>query len=219
MAIPAPQRFAHDVDRHDAHDAGMLFAEALAELREQVTVRAADLVAQGFGGLLELGEIVAVGLEQVTHPLDRIGLESRIAAAVGELGCDQRLAAARLGVGRVQPLQRVGHAGGQLGEVAQLLLRHVEPAEQRVGEHLVQLGEETLLVRGGEITQVEVIGLGQPEQKLRRDRTLVTLYQVDITGRNAETLRDLGLREVELLADAPEPWADEQLAAGVFGRV
>ncbi len=194
----------------------MLFAEALAELREQVAACAADLVAQGFGGLLELRKIVAVGFEQVADALDRVGFVTAVAAAVGELGSDQRLAAAGLGVGRIQPLQRMSHARAQLGEIAQLLLRHVEAAEQRVGKHLVQLGEEAVLVGGGEIAEIKVIGLGQPEQKLRGDRALVALYQVDITGRNAETLGDLGLREIELLADAPEARTDEQFFGLVF---
>ncbi len=96
-----------------------------------------------------------------------IGLASKRGAlvAVGHLRGDQRLAAARLGIGGVEPLQGVGHAGAQFGEVAQFLLRQVDLAEQRIGEDLVQLGEEAVLVGGGEVAQIEVVGLGQPQQR------------------------------------------------------
>ena len=64
-----------------------------------------EFVAQGFRGLLEFGEVIAVGLDQVADPLDRVGLESRTLVAVGHLGGDQRFAAAGFGIGGVQPLQ------------------------------------------------------------------------------------------------------------------
>ena len=85
---------------------------------------------------------------------------------------------------------------GQLGEIAQFLLRQVDLPEQRIGEDLVQFGEEAVLVGGGEIAQIEVVGLRQPQQDLRRHRALVPLYQVDIARRNAQPLGDrLGHRD------------------------
>ena len=155
--------------------------------------RHVDLVAQRFRRLLEIGKIVAVGLDQVAHALDRIGLEARPIGAVGDLGGHHGLAAPRLGVGGVEPLQRMGDAGREFGEVAQLLLRQVDLAEQRIGKDLVQLGEEPILVGGRKVAQVEVVGLGQPQQQLRGDRALVALDQVDIARRHAEPLGDLGL--------------------------
>ena len=104
MAVEAPQRLAHDIDRHDAGDNRMFFAKARGECGEQFLGRRAQLVAQIFRGLFELGEIVAVGFDQFADPLDRIGLEARALVAVGHLGGDQRLAAAGFGVGGVQPL-------------------------------------------------------------------------------------------------------------------
>ena len=168
-----------------------------------------QFVAQAFRGLFEFGKIIAVGLDQVADALDRIGLEARALVAVGHLGGDQGLAAAGLGVGGVESLQRMRHAGAQFGEIAQFLFRQVDLAKQRIGKDLVQFGEEPVLVGGGEIAQIEVIGLRQPQQDLRRDRTLVALDQVDIARRNAETLGDLGLRQAQLLADAPKPRSDE----------
>src|ERR1700738_48446 len=106
-------------------------------------------------------------------------------------------------------------AWAQFGEIAQFLLRQVDLTEQRVGEDLVQFGEEAVLVGGGEIAQVEFIGPPQPQQDLRRHGALVALYQVDIARRNAEPLGDLGLRQAQLLTAPAEPGADEQLLSGV----
>ena len=196
----------------------MLFAQARGEGGKQFLRRDVQFVAQVFRGLLELRKIVAVGLDQVAHALDRVGLEARALVAVGHLRRDQRLAAAGLGIGGVEPLQGMSHAGTQFGEIPQFLLRQVDLPEQRIGEDFVQLGEEAILVGGGEVAQIEVIGLGQPEQDLRRHRALVPLYQVDIARRNAQALGDLGLRQPELLADPPEAGADEKLLSGVGGH-
>ena len=185
---------------------------------KQFLRRDVQFVAQGFRGLLEFGEVVAVGLDQVAHALDRIGLESRALVAVGHLRGDQRFAAAGLGIGGVQPLQGMSHTGAQFGEIAQFLLRQVDLPEQRIGEYLVQFGEEAVLVGGGEIAQIEVIGLRQPQQQLRRHRALVALYQVDIARRNLQALGHLGLRQAELLADPAEPRADKQLLSGIAGH-
>ena len=214
MAVEPPQRLAHHVDRHDAGDDRMLFAQARGEGGEQFLRGDVEFVAQVFRGLFQLRKIIAVGLDQVAHALDRVGLEPRALVAVGHLRRHQRLAAAGLGIGGVEPLQGMGDAGAQFGEVAQLLLRQVDLPEQRIGEDLVQLGKEAVLVGGGEVAQIEVIGLRQPQQDLRRHRALVPLYQVDIARRNAQPLGDLGLRQAELLADPPEAGADEKLLSG-----
>ena len=111
--------------------------------------------------------MIAVGLDQVAHAIDRVGLVAAGLVAAGEARGRQRLAAPRLDVGGVEPLQRVRHVGREFGEVAQFLLRQFERAEQRVGNDLVEFRERAVLVAGGEIAQVEVVGLGQPQQDLR----------------------------------------------------
>ena len=214
MPVEAPQRLAHHVDRHDAGDDRMLFAEPCRKRGEQSLRRHVQFVAEIFRRRFELGEIIAVGLDQVAHALDRVGLEAGALVAVGHLRRRHRLAAAGLGIGGIEPLQRMRHPGAQFGEVAQFLLGHVDLAEQRIGKDLVQLGEEAVLVGGGEIAQIEVVGFREAEQDLRRHRALVALYQVDIARRNPEAFRDLGLRQAQLLADAAESRADKQLFTG-----
>src|SRR5712692_5977598 len=112
----------------------------------------------------------------------------------------------------------MSHTGAQFGEIAQFLFWQVDLPEQRIGKNLVQLGEEPVLVGGGKIPQIEVIGFRQPQQDLRRHRTLIALDQVDIARRNAETLGDLGLRQPQLLADPPEAGTDKQLLSGIGGH-
>ena len=113
----------------------------------------------------------------------------------------------------------MGDAGAELGEIAQLLFRQLDLAEQRIGEDLVQFGEEAVLIGGGEVAQIEIVGLGEPQQDLRRHRPLVALDQVDVAGRNAEPFGDLGLRQPQLLADAPKARPHEQFFPGVGSHV
>src|SRR5205085_8608918 len=58
----------------------------------------------------------------------------------------------------------------------------------------------------------------QAKQQLRRHRTLVALDQVDVARRDFQPLGHLGLRQPELLADAPEAGADEQFFCGFRGH-
>src|SRR5258708_11121597 len=112
----------------------------------------------------------------------------------------------------------MSHTRAQFRQVAQFLLRQVDLSEQWIGKDLVQLGEKPVLVGGGEIAQIEIIGLRQPEQDLRCHRPLVALDQVDIARGNPKPLGDLGLRQAQLLADTPESGADKQLLSGVCGH-
>ena len=89
MAVEAAQRLAHHVDRHDAGDDRMFFAQPRGERGVKPFGRHVQFVAQRFRGLLELGKIIAVGLDQLAHALDRIGLEAGAFVAVGHLGRDQ----------------------------------------------------------------------------------------------------------------------------------
>src|SRR3954471_25012825 len=112
----------------------------------------------------------------------------------------------------------MSHAGAQFGEIAQFLFWQVDLPEQRIGKDLVQFGKKTVLVGGGEIAQIEIIGLRQTEQYLRGHRALVPLYQVDIARGNPQPLGDLGLRQPQLLADAAESRADKQLFSSIGGH-
>ncbi|HTA66605.1 MAG TPA: hypothetical protein VK753_14005, partial [Xanthomonadaceae bacterium] len=106
----------------------------------------------------------------------------------------------------------------EFGEIAQFLFRQVDLPEQRIGKDLIQLGEEAILIGGGEVAKIEIIGFRQAEQDLRRHRALIALDQVDVGGRNPEAFGDLGLRQSQLLADAPEARPHEQFLSGIPGH-
>src|SRR6202022_682537 len=110
------------------------------------------------------------------------------------------------------------HGRGQFRQVAQLLLGQVDLAEQRIGEDLVQFGKEAILIGAREVTQIEVIGLRQPQQELGRHRALIALDQVDVAWRNTKAFGDLGLREPQLLPDPAKARPDKQLLASVGGH-
>ncbi len=178
-----------------------------------------QLVAQSFRGLLQLREIVAVGLDQLAHALDRIGLIARADVAVGHLRCRQRLALPRLGIGGVEPLQRMGDAGQSSARSRSSCLGTSIWRNRGSEKISFSSAKKPVLVGSGEVAQVEVVGLGQPQQDLRGHRALVTLDQVDVARRDRQPLGDLGLRQPQLLPDPPEAWADEQFLPGFGGHV
>ncbi len=89
---------------------------------------------------------------------------------------------------------------------------YAEVAEELVGQHLRQiLGAGGVVVRG-QAADVDVIGLGQPEQNLSGERALVALQVVEVAGRNAEILGHAGLGEAKFAPQAAEPHAKKQFA-------
>jgi hypothetical protein len=115
-------------------------------------------------------------------------------------------------------LHRICRIGAELDQIAQLLLGELDLPEQRIAEHFVQLGEESILVSGRKVAQVDVIGLRHLEQDLRRDRALVALDQVDVARRHAELVGHLGLRQPELAPDPPKARPHEQFGGRLGAR-
>ncbi len=156
--------------------------------------------------------MVAVRLDDLAHPVDRARPERPVAITLGDTRGDEALAAPRLDIGAIEPLQGVGDARRELGEVLHFLARQFDVAEQRVAEDLVELGEGAAVVAAGEVLQVDIEGFRQAQQHLRGDRPLVALDQIDIARRHAELGGDLGLRQPKLLAQPAESRAEKQFA-------
>ncbi len=214
MSVETSERLAHHIHRHNASDDRILVAQSRAQRRKQILRRHVDLVAQAFGGRFEFGEVVAVGFDQITHALDRIGFEWRAFMRDRPSAPPpwSRRAALRYRPRRAAAA-RMRDAGTEFGEVAQFLFRQIDLAKQRIGKDLVQLREEAIFIRRREIAEIEVIGLGEAQQQLRGDRPLVALNQIDVARRNAEALCHLGLGQALLLPDPPEARPHEQLLA------
>src|SRR5450432_1727469 len=119
----------------------------------------------------------------------------------------------QLGLSQTQIAEGLGISPSYIN----LIERNQRPVTAQMLMRLAQTYDLDLrdLASADEVAQIEVIGLRQAHQHLRRHRALVALYQVDITWGNAEAFGDLGLRQPQLLADPPESGTHEQLFAGI----
>jgi hypothetical protein len=155
--------------------------------------------------------MVAAGLDIFAHPVGRTVVGSPGVGAV---------AGAAVGEGAVEAQQGVGGGGLVLGQLDDLVTRHGQALEDRIGEGLGQFG---LGSRAGGLAkgaQVDIIGVGQPQQQLGRDGALVALDVVQIGGGDAEVTRHGRLGQGEVAPQPLEAAAEEQLAVGgsVHGR-
>ena len=165
--------------------------------------RVAQRPGQRLGGFLEIGEMVALGLDMVAHPA--LGGQRRARLALLALAADRRVAP-HVGEGGVEPGDRVGHRRRIVGDLEQLVARDAEVGEHRVGEDLGELlGAGAVRALGGEALEVDVIGLGEPKQHLRGHRPLVALEMVQIGRRDADLGRHRALVEPELAPQPPDP--------------
>ena len=125
---------------------------------------------------LQLGIMVAVLLDIVAHPILGRDQRARVAGA-GQAG----VAAGFLQRG-VEPGDGVGDRRRIVGQLGQLVARHAEVAEQRVGEDLGQLVGPGARRRrpAAKAADVDLISLGQLEQQRRGHRPLVALEMVQI---------------------------------------
>ena len=165
-----------------------------------------QIMAERLAHQVQLGEVVAAGLDVVAHPVGGAG------------GLGGRGGGTTLRQGAVQAHHRVGGAGQVLGQLQDLVARDGDALEQGVGE---DLGQGRLAAGPGlaaEGPQVHVIGLGQPQQELRRDGPLVALDMVQIAGRDPQIRGHGGLGQGELAPQPLEASAQKQFAVGVVAH-
>ena len=65
---------------------------------------------------------------------------------------------------------------------------------------------------GNEIAQVDVVGIGKPQQHLRGERPLVALEMIEIARRYAELLGHARLVDAQLAPKHPQPRPEIELA-------
>ena len=165
--------------------------------------------AQRLGALLQLGIMVAVLLDIVAHPIFRRDQRARIAVA-GQA----RVAPGFLQRG-IEPGDGVGDRRRVVGQLGQLVARHVEVGEQRIGEDLGQLvGPGARPAARGEGCARRLVNVGQLEQQRRGHRPLVALEMVQIARADAEARRHVGLRHGAVAAQAAQAVAEEELGRG-----
>ena len=217
VRVEAAGPFHHDLGRHDPDREAVTLGQTgagadLEPLAPDGGVVREQGVVQGLAEGVEFGEMVAAGLDMVTHPVGgRLRVDDHALSGLG------LFAGAAVGEGPVQADQGVGCPRGVVDQLQNLVARHRQAAEDRIGQDLGQFslaGRTGLLGQGA---QVDVIGVGQTQQELGRNRPLVALYVVEITGGNAKIGGHGRLGQVHLAAQPLEAAAEEKLA--ISGRV
>ena len=172
--------------------------------------RVAERPGQRLRRLLQIGEMIAARLDMVAHPILRRDRSGFLILPVGRPPpqLDQR---------RIEPRHRIGRRRRLVGQLDQFVARHGEAAEHRVGENLGELGRaDAVAALRREALQIDIIGLGQPQQHARRHRPLIALDMVEIGRRDADLGRHRALVQPQLAAQPPHFRAQEQLALGHF---
>ena len=200
--IVAAQRAGHHLDRHDPGLDAELALQALAHGRRQVLRVGLQLGDDLLGQGLQLGEVVALGADQIADPVGGRGLLGGRPRPVRALEGAQVDHPAAIQIGAIEPRHRLGQARRQLGDLGRLVARNAQVGEHLVGQHLFQPGPAARVV-GREAAQVQVIGVGQAQQDLRRHRPLIALQQVQVAGRNAQLLGHPRLGHAQV---APQPF-------------
>ena len=168
----------HNARWHGADDMAMGLGKVTAEVGFEVGLAQPGVVGQGFGGSLQLGKVVVPVFERVEQFVD-LGRAAQQGAghggSVGLAGTTGLIA----GVEQLQGFRDHRHA---LDRLAQILPRQVQFREQRVGQHLAQAARLGVAVIEGELLNIDPEGIAQPQQDVHRDRPLVMLDQVQISG-------------------------------------
>ena len=160
MVVKAPDRVPHEVDRHDADPHAELRLQPRAGGGAEILRGGVEFGGEGLPRLIELGEVIAVRLDDVSHPVRR-----RKARRVGEVF--GTLKHAKIGhpppvhIGAVEAHKGLRRHGRLLGELCDLVARGLEVAEQGIAEHLLQPGRARGVTVAGEGAQIKVIGVGE----------------------------------------------------------
>ena len=96
-------------------------------------------------------------------------------------------------IGGVEPQQSLGDAREIGRQVGVLQRRQVDVGEHRILQHPVQSGRDLRSVRPRQGRHVDLVGLGQPQQHIGRQRPVVALKQGDVGGRHLKVRRHVGL--------------------------
>ena len=200
VRVVAPDRTCHLGGAQHPHRHPVP-VQARHQPRIEVLLIEPGLRPEGFGAGLELGEVIQVALDQIGDLLrGKVRGVDRLQGSVGERGRERLRPFARNPVGTVEREHRPGRGGGRAGQLPQLGGGHVVGLQDRVAEHLHQLGDRPGLPLGGERLQVEIEDLGHADEERCRERAPVVLDQVQVARRDPEPLRELGLGQAPLPA-------------------
>ncbi len=207
--VESPHGAAHPPDLLDPDPDAVGLLHVLRQGLEQVLPLQPRIPPEFFGPLLEIGEVVHVPLDEVgdlfggkTRDLDPF----RLLPFRQALGQDPGRAPGPL-IGVIQVEHRAGDDGRLTDLVPHVGRRQAQALEQRIAEHLEEVGDQALVLGAGERFQIEVELLRDAQEDLRAERALVVLDEVEIAGGDAETLRHLRLAQAGVAANRPDAGA------------
>ena len=189
------------VDLELPDEAASDFAEALGLARNGADessafgfVEIGDIV-EDFGARTDCGDTRQDAVEELGQQW--VGAKAvRIVVGVG-LGALQ---------GPVETRDR--HSCGRLLGHQIVGRRRADATEQRVGERLIDLGDQPMLGLATELADVEVERLRQPEEQRAADLALVGFDEIEVARRDAGAAGQRRLREADGAALGADPQAD-----------
>ena len=143
-------------------------------------------------------KMVTMALKRVAQPVER-----RRATALTQ-ALDQVRFAAHVGKSAVEPLQHVANGRVILRDVDNLIPGHASVPGKRIIENLSQSPNRRLTRSGGEVAHIDIIGVRQAQQHLRRHWSLVALKMIEIARRNADFFGHACLAQAQFPAEHPQ---------------
>ena len=185
------------------------------ESGEEINACFRKLIRKRFGARFQFGKMIGGRLNEITHAINRIVYDRRLAALVFVQSLLARAAFLQIAIGGVEPLHGIRHGRREVGQFAHLVARHRCCAEEGVGKHFVEFALQPRFFFTRKATRIDIEGFRQPDQHLRGHGALVALHQIEIACGNAEFRRHAGLREPQFAAQTAHACARENFASGI----
>ncbi len=195
----------------DAHLHAVRLLQVPNESRVDVVAFELGVAPEILGGLLELGKVVHVLLNQIAHFLRRNvrQIEARLPLALEETRRERLGRFSRLVVGPIEREERARDRGAARRELANFRREHLLPLEQRIAERLEESGHDTAVFVFCERRELDPEELRRPDEQRSGKRAVVVFDQIEVRGRDAEPLGEIGLAQTLAPAKAanlgPEP--------------
>ena len=213
MAIETAAPIGHGRDRQNPdRDVSLAAKPSLQRDRQILACRDAEGSMKSLRRRLELGEEIGAGFEDFVNLVDRqpCSGDRRGVAFPGQQG--RKIGKPRLlfAIGAIEFQDAGEDIGRSVGHLGELLLARKLPGQQGIGEHRLQFIED-LAAPALQIACIHLISLGQLQDQLNRQRSLIALDEIEIGGGDAEGLGHRRLGQPERVADAPDARAGEDL--------
>ena len=209
MAVVAATPVRHGRDRQQLDRDAMLSLQPRLQRGEQI-VAGIKLGNESLGGVFDSGEMSRAMLEDFPDFVDRQSRagERRSTALASQKRVEVGQARGLLAIGAEELLHRSRRVGRGLGEVDQLLVAGQLACQKRIGKHLLERRDRAARL-GLQLVRINAIDGCELQDELDGERPLVALDEVEIGGRDAESLCHGGLGQRPLHAQTADAWTGE----------